>query len=425
MVAMPEPAYEGDELLADLRAPDERTLIFNPFGIGGRLEPPNSALFLSRLLERATLYPDVPENVSQNFERIRRLFLHGVLEYEFFTAADDAAHLVLEGALRHRFVTFYEHHVPVVVDGTEATTPAPSFDMFRKNVLALRADGQHPRLNEATPESLPLNMTQLWKWARRRRLLIGQRNALVFEVITEMRHDVAHPEHYRLLMPTDAIRTVADTAEIINRLWGHTTEGGRLFPAPTPRRYRCAAINRDGTHAMTFGSLPIVPLEQDTDGWTYALYLAADNEELTSIDWGNSGRQRFAHQPGFQLTALPVELSWGPGSHADLIGDLPRFTGNDPIDHVDYLDRVFFLRTHGDQVELPRSTMDVIALDPSDEEAIWHLIRADYPLDAFVHVRDHHDERPEVRANVTRIRRLIGDNSARAAAFAVARAEKS
>ena len=67
----------------------------------------------------------------------------------------------------------------------------------------------------------------------------------------------------------------------------------------------------------------------------------------------------------------------------------------------------------------------MIALDPSDEEAIWHLIRADYPLDAFVHVRDHHDERPEVRANVTRIRRLIGDNSARAAAFAVARAEKS
>ena len=172
MVAMPARPDEGDELLSSLRAPDERTLIFNPLGIGGRLEPPSSALFLSRLLERATLRENVPENISQNFERIRLMFLHGVLEYEFFTAADDAAHLVLEGALRQRFVTFYGHHVPVIIDGAEDTAAAPTFDLFRRNVLALRANGQHLRLNEATPEALPLNMTQLWKWARRRRLLI-------------------------------------------------------------------------------------------------------------------------------------------------------------------------------------------------------------------------------------------------------------
>jgi hypothetical protein len=414
---------EGAELLAALRAPDERSLIFNPLGIGGRLEPADAALFSARLIERATLHADVPDDVRQNFGRLRTLFRHGVLEYEFFTAADDAAHLVLEGALRHRFVTHYGHQVPVLVDGVPSAVPAPNFDTFRKRVLAMRAASQQLRLNEPPgAEALPLRMSQLWQWAQRRRLLAGQRNARVFEVITEMRHGAAHPERYSLVMPPDAFRTLRDTAEIINRLWGRDTEGGRLFPAPAPRRYRCAAINGDGTHAMTFVSLPLVPLETDTSGWTYAVYLASDSEDLTS--WDGSGRQRFAHEPGFQLTALPVELAWGPDSHAELVPHLPSFVVDDPVDQVEYLDRVFFIRAFGDEVELPRSASDVISFLPASEEAVWHVVRADYPADAFVFVRDRHDERPDVQANVGLMKRLIGDDAARRAAFAVRRDEQ-
>jgi hypothetical protein len=414
---------EGAELLVAVRAPDERSLIFNPLGMGGRHEPADAALFFARLVERATLQVDVPDDVRQNFERLRTLFRYGVLEYEFFTAADDAAHLVLEGALRHRFVTHYGHQVPVLVDTVPSLVPAPNFDAFRKSVLAMRAAGQQLRLNEPPgSEAIPLRTSQLWQWAQRRRLLVGQRNARVFEIITEMRHGVAHPERYTLVMPPDAFRTLRDTAEIINRLWGSDTEGGRLFPAPTPRRYRCAAINSDGTQTMTFGSLPLVPLETDTSGWTYAVYLAADSEDLTS--WDASGRQRFTHEPGFHLTALPVELAWGPGSHAELVRDLQRFMVDGPVDHVGYLDRVFFIRTLGDQVEFPRSASGVIAFPRSSEEAVWHVIRADYPADALVFVRDCHDERPDVQANVSLMKRLTGDDAARRAAFAIARAEQ-
>src|SRR5436309_2212004 len=110
---MSEFPFDGEEILAALRAVDETTLAFNPLGLGGRLGPEDSARFLARLLDRATLRPDVPENVRQNFERLRRLFMYGVLEYQFFTAADDAAFLVLEGALRNRFVSYYAHNVPV------------------------------------------------------------------------------------------------------------------------------------------------------------------------------------------------------------------------------------------------------------------------------------------------------------------------
>lgn len=256
-------------------------------------------------------------------------------------------------------------------------------------------------------------------------MLIGQRNVGVFGSITDTRNDVAHPEHYTLGTPVDAIRTLADAAEIINRLWGHDAEGGRLFPTPIARHYRCAAISPDRTQSMTFGSLPIVPQEEETDGWSYAIYLAADTEDLTDFDWSGTGGQRFRHQPGFQLTTLPTELARGPGSHADLVVELSRFAEDEPVDHIEFLDRVFFIRTLGGEVELPRSAVDVIAFDGKDEEAEWHLIRADFPLDAFVYVRDNLERRPDVRPGVTPLKRLTGDAAARRAAFAVSREENA
>ena len=49
-----------------------------------------------------------------------------------------------------------------------------------------------------------------------------------------LRNNVAHP-HYHLAMPPDSARAIRDLAEIINRLWGHPTPGGRLYPAPLTR----------------------------------------------------------------------------------------------------------------------------------------------------------------------------------------------
>jgi hypothetical protein len=42
----------GVRPLGDLREPDERTLIFGPLGIGGRMRAEESAEFLQRLMTR-------------------------------------------------------------------------------------------------------------------------------------------------------------------------------------------------------------------------------------------------------------------------------------------------------------------------------------------------------------------------------------
>ena len=78
-------------------------------------------------------------------------------------------------------------------------------------------------------------MGQLQEWARREALLDGQRSRRLDPVFRSIRNNAAHP-HYHLVMPLNSARTIRDLAEIINRLWGHTTPGGRLYPAPLGRK---------------------------------------------------------------------------------------------------------------------------------------------------------------------------------------------
>jgi hypothetical protein len=89
---------QRSSILSELRTPDEATLAFNSFGLGGRLESEDAAEFQAATIARAVLADNVPEDVRNNFDRARKLHLYGVLEYEFFTAAGDYALLVLEGA---------------------------------------------------------------------------------------------------------------------------------------------------------------------------------------------------------------------------------------------------------------------------------------------------------------------------------------
>jgi hypothetical protein len=404
----------GAQILEELRRVDERTLRFSPWGLGGRLEPASSARFLGESLTYATLVDAVPEDVRLNFERARKLFLYGLLDYDLFSAAYDLGHLALEGALRHRFVTYYEGSIPIWRDGVADVLPAASFDGYREAVAAARKEGQRLRLREEHAEGLPRGYTDLFAWARRRGLLVGQRNVGIFGSLVRLRGYVAHPERHRIDMPPEVIGLLQDVAEIINRLWGHETEGGRLFPTPISRRPRAAALSPDRQAAVTFGSLPLVPLERDKRDWTYALFLAADGEELIEFDWENPGHQRFLYTPGFQMTQYPADLLWGPGSQDELIAALRDFDDQTPTDAVAFLDRVFYIRTTegASRPEFPRSATDVIHLRLDDASAVWYVMRADFPMDAWVLVRDAADTLAERSSRTGFISRLVGDQDA-------------
>jgi hypothetical protein len=183
----------------------------------------------------------------------------------------------------------------------------------------------------------------------------------VFGSIVRLRNYVAHPEGHMVDMPPSVFRFLRDVAEIINRLWGHDTEGGRLFPKPIPRWARVAALSPDRCAAVTFGSLAQLRIESDHRDWTYAVFLAAAEEDLVAFDSQSPGHQRFAYVPGFQMTNYPVQLLWGPGSWDDLIQVIDRFSDEAPVDQVTFLDRTFYVRRTSDgAVEYPRDRSDVL-----------------------------------------------------------------
>jgi len=221
---------------ADLTTPDIRSLSFTPLGLSPRgLTPESAAEFQQRAISAADLVPAVPEGTRSSFERLRTLHTYGVLCYDNFTVVEDLTRVVLEQALRERFITFYGEVIPLVRrDGTESMLPASGFDAIN---AAFRRGGSHARggwelRNQRTSMRVPLSLGSLLDWARQEELLHGKRNRLIENVLHELRNRFAHGGSFRVGMPNQSARAIRDCAEIINRLWGSLTPGGCLYPAP-------------------------------------------------------------------------------------------------------------------------------------------------------------------------------------------------
>jgi hypothetical protein len=370
------------ESLDDLLRPDEMTLRFAPGGllIDGRLRPGDSLGHLRSSVDQARLVPEVPEDVRDNFDRLRKVYLYGLLEYELFTVADDFAYLVLEGAFRMRFLTYYDFKVPVSRKGTPDILEVDSFDALleRKRGFKLRStEGEH---------DIPTGLPYLLLWARRECLLTGQRSRFIETTMSAQRNHAAHPTNYTLGMPVHAGQTLLRVAEIINKLWGASTPEGSLYRGPTQRWPRVAAVSADGASKEFVNVLSARGVDPGPGDWTAAVYLAAPEERLVQL----SGEgPNFMHRPGFQATELPCELLWGPGPWEELDAHLARFEGTSLCDEVDYVDRLFVIRVASDRPDLARSPTELVA--SRETEGVWHIVRADHPLDAWCHVRDHRD----------------------------------
>ena len=119
--------------LEELRQADEQTLRFTSLGLatGGKLRPEDAAVFQQEVISHAELVPAVAEGTRNTFERLRSLHAYGVLFYDIFTAVEDLTHLVIEQALRDRFLEFHDGVVPFEdARGTVREVTAATFDVL-------------------------------------------------------------------------------------------------------------------------------------------------------------------------------------------------------------------------------------------------------------------------------------------------------
>jgi hypothetical protein len=370
----------GAEILAELQRPDDISRRFNPLGLGGLLESEDAARFQTAVIASAVLADDVPEHVRNNFGRVRKLHLYGVLEYDFFTVADQQALLVLEGALRLRFLSYYDGGIPVETRGVTELLPATIFDDVRE----AKRRGATLRASDGHTYPLPLSTQALFAWARRERLLPGTQTRGVDQALSNLRNYAAHPVTHTVLMPPDSAETIRDVAEIINKLWGHDTPEGRFFPGPRERQPRVVGLSRDLNQAIELRLDQVATADEPQREWMYAVFLAVDHERLVDIPIG------FAHQPGFQTTRFPCEMLW-EGTWTDLMQAIDQGTFAACDDRVECLDRLFFIRKDAEATDLARSPDDLLALD-EPPEGNWYAIVADTPFHAVAHVRDHESD---------------------------------
>ncbi len=199
--------------LDELRQVDDRTLHFTPMGLGidVKMRPEDSAEFQQQAIAQFELAPAVAEGTRRSFDHLRTVFAYGVLCYEIFTLVHDHALLVIEQALRDRFIDYHQGTVTFVdTGGNDHAIAADRYEQVHEFVSAhrgwrLRIDAQHTmRFNGM--------LAGLRDWARRVGLLRGQRNRGIEQALSDLRNFVAHPIGYHLNGPVEAARTLSDLA---------------------------------------------------------------------------------------------------------------------------------------------------------------------------------------------------------------------
>jgi hypothetical protein len=367
-------------LLSELTAPDEPALRFTPLGFstGGTMRPEDAAEHHQQTIAHADLAPDVPEDTRRSFERLRTIHSYGVLCYDLYTAVDTLSLLVLEYALAERFLDYYGGTIPFV-DKTGAERPL-SVTRFEQVYDALHKGGSHAkggwRLQlRRKPEQMEFEatMAHLMEWARREALLRGQRNRHLERVLVKHRNLAAHPTGYQLVSPVNSARAIRDVAEIINHLWGARTPGGRLYPAPIRREIIAIGWRPRGGPIM-FTLADNLRADDVPDDGIYLLVRAV----VSDHDLGRFDAQH-------ETTAFPSEYLWGSGSRPEALAWLAR---QRPVtDKVECLDRWLLIRRHEGGLDLPRRPEVAAGLGEYERRGDWYLVCADFPNDAFTHVR--------------------------------------
>jgi hypothetical protein len=236
-------------------------------------------------------------------------------------------------------------------------------------------------------------LDSLLRWAHEEELLPGQRNRRRDRLLTEARNHVAHGAGDHLLMPVESARAISEVAEIVNRLWGAATPGGRLYPDPIRREVQLVGWSPrdnvmsgqvavpDHRQALFDPQVAVdelqaaLPGKGAIDDWTWVLVRAVLHD---------AGLMRYDSL--FEVTTYSCELLWGPGSPTDLLTWVEQ--ARPGSDAVSVLDRLFLVQYDRQRLYLPRRPGLVLGLDDSERAGTWSLIRADAPLEAFGHARN-------------------------------------
>lgn len=295
--------------------------------------------------------------------------------------------LTYEQALRHRFMEWCAGTITFQIpQAPDASFTVTSYDDVQKHAQGMRQ--QRGKLVVAT-NVVEFNgmLHGLRGWARTAGLLCGRRSRAVEDALAKLRHHVAHPSGHHVDTPVRAARTVRDLAELINQLWGQATPGGRLYPAPLRREIAVPSWNGRVRVRMEPAEALVDPAaleEQTEDEYQHVVVRAIPF--IPESRWNDDHWAEFDTR--YETTRFPTDYLWGPGTREEARAWLEHEQSEG--DSADFTNRVFLVQDHGRL--LPPMRPAVAAGLPDHERiGVWHAVRADFPDDAFAHVRGSGD----------------------------------
>jgi hypothetical protein len=345
---------------------------------------PDRAFRHAQYLVQHDLHPSVPDSVRKYCDRITTLFAYGFFQYQFFTVAGQLAEMAYELPLGERFVEFCGGTVELRRYRPQDFAAVTVRNLGELTSLLHPRYGAYPHslgwrvVDPSTRKVMPnwyTSAKERFRWAQRESLLPGQKPRVIFEEGTvSLRNSAAHPAGHWFGMPNDAAVAIADLAETINKLWGHDTPGGRLYPGPLERELMAPARGPDET-IIFYRAQDIEEVPEDRQSWTFELILAASHEPIHEFD------------RAFEMTAYPAERIAGPCSWQEAVRIWRTTPETKRHDTVEYKDRLFVVGVLNDQPEVPRSPAAFHALDRTAAASrSWYLIKADLSYDARGHV---------------------------------------
>lgn len=295
----------------DLRAADNLSLAFNPYGLGSRMKPDDAAEFQQRQIADCDLAEGVAAGTRASFERLRTVFAYGVLCYDVYTMVGDQALLIYEQALRDRFMEWSAGTITFrFSQDPDASFAVTSYDDVKR--LADRMARRRAKLVVAT-NTIEFNgmLHGLRQWARTAGLLRGRRSRTIEDALAKLRNHVAHPSGHHVDTPVGAAQTVRDLAELINQLWGWATPGGRLYPAPLHREIAVLSWNGSGRARMEpAGALSVPDPAEEREGDEYQHVVVRAVPFIPNSRWNDDHWAEFDTR--YETTRFPTEYLWGP-----------------------------------------------------------------------------------------------------------------
>jgi hypothetical protein len=354
--------------LAELTEPDQASLAIRPLDIDPAAVAEGVAEYRQRLVDDFELIDAVPESTRNSYDRVRTIYSYGIFCYDLYTVAGTQARLVLEQALRERFLPFYGG-TAMFIDrkGCEHQVTAGRFsDLFDRGNPLVKSGWRLKLRSGREPILFNGMLTSLLRWAREERLLGGQRDRWQDKFRVLFRNYAAHSEYLRE-MPDDAAAEIFHLSELINQIWG--------APGSTPIRREIVALAWTDT-AIMYGLAEGFHVEERVPPDATCVVVRAD---LLDHTLGNS------FDTLYEMTAHPFDYLWGPGTWSDAA----QWLGQESLagDEFALLDRLFLLRYHDSRLYMPRSACAAAALEGHERTGSWYLLRADYPADAFGHQR--------------------------------------